>query len=139
MKYVVETSNMGCKADAVSYLISKKIPFAPAKRQCWRSGRLPALKCRKNASKLSWTAEEVDQKLHWIMTNIHGCLRCGRQSRMVTSTTSRGANIAGFKKSPTLCWSWAIDKEIPIRFRMGMYRKGLPDAKRRQSLLYRCG
>jgi glutamate dehydrogenase (NADP+) len=98
VKYVVETSNMGCKADAVSYLISKKIPFAPGKAANAGGVAVSGLEMSQNASKLSWTAEEVDQKLHWIMTNIHAaCVAEGKEQNGYVNYV-KGANIAGFKK-----------------------------------------
>jgi glutamate dehydrogenase (NADP+) len=50
-----------------------------------------------NAMKLSWTAEEVDEKLHAIMINIHAsCVAEGKTKDYINYV--RGANIAGFKK-----------------------------------------
>lgn len=50
-----------------------------------------------NAQKLNWTAEEVDAKLHQIMSSIHAaCLEYGQEDGYINYM--KGANIAGFMK-----------------------------------------
>lgn len=50
-----------------------------------------------NAARMSWSAEEVDRRLHQIMSDIHhACVRYGGQGRQTNYV--RGANIAGFVK-----------------------------------------
>ena len=52
----------------------------------------------KNAMHLSWTAQEVDEKLHLIMHNIHEqCVKYGKESDGYINYV-KGANIAGFMK-----------------------------------------
>ncbi|MDX9809045.1 MAG: glutamate dehydrogenase, partial [Sphaerochaetaceae bacterium] len=98
VKYVVETSNMGCKADAVTYLLESKIPFAPGKAANAGGVAVSGLEMSQNSMKLSWTAEEVDEKLHAIMINIHAaCIAEGAQGDGYVNYV-KGANIAGFKK-----------------------------------------
>lgn len=98
VKYVVETSNMGCKADAVTYLLDSKIPFAPGKAANAGGVAVSGLEMSQNSMKLSWTAEEVDEKLHAIMINIHAaCIAEGTQGDGYVNYV-KGANIAGFKK-----------------------------------------
>ncbi len=97
VKYVVETSNMGCTADAMNYLIEQKIPFAPGKAANAGGVAVSGLEMSQNSMKLSWTAAEVDEKLQAIMQNIHAsCLQYGAQKDYINYV--KGANIAGFKK-----------------------------------------
>lgn len=98
VKYVVETSNMGCKADAASYFIGKKIPFGPGKAANAGGVAVSGLEMSQNAMHYSWSAEEVDQKLHGIMTSIHAaCVKEGTEANGYINYV-KGANIAGFKK-----------------------------------------
>ena len=56
------------------------------------------LEMTQNAAHLSWSAKEVDEKLHWIMKNIHEqCVKFGTQADG-TIDYVKGANIAGFMK-----------------------------------------
>ena len=51
-----------------------------------------------NSERLSWTAEQVDEKLKWIMANIHeNCAKYGTQEDGYINYV-KGANIAGFMK-----------------------------------------
>ena len=98
VKYVVETSNMGCTADAVNFLLSKKIPFGPGKAANAGGVAVSGLEMSQNAMKLSWAEEEVDAKLHIIMSSIHSaCVQYGTTEDGYIHYV-RGANIAGFKK-----------------------------------------
>ncbi len=98
VRYVVETSNMGCTSDAMTYLIGEKVPFAPGKAANAGGVAVSGLEMSQNAMKLSWTEEEVDEKLHAIMGNIHtSCLTYGSQDDGYINYV-KGANIAGFKK-----------------------------------------
>jgi glutamate dehydrogenase (NADP+) len=98
VKYIVETSNMGCTADAVTYFLEKKIPFAPGKAANAGGVAVSGLEMSQNAMHLSWTAEEVDEKLHAIMVSIHSsCVSEGTEEDGYINYV-RGANIAGFKK-----------------------------------------
>jgi glutamate dehydrogenase (NADP+) len=98
VKYVVETSNMGCTAEAATYFIGKKIPFGPGKAANAGGVAVSGLEMSQNSMKLSWTAKEVDEKLHWIMKNIHeACVSEGTESDGYINY-AKGANIAGFKK-----------------------------------------
>ena len=97
-KYVVETSNMGAQADAVNYLIKERIPFAPGKAANAGGVAVSGLEMSQNAQHLSWSAEEVDSKLHGIMKSIHAaCLKEGRDEDGYVNYV-KGANIAGFRK-----------------------------------------
>lgn len=98
VKYVVETSNMGCTADAVPYFLSNKIPFGPGKAANAGGVAVSGLEMSQNAMKLSWAAAEVDEKLKGIMQNIHAaCVSQGKGPDGYINYV-KGANIAGFKK-----------------------------------------
>ncbi len=98
VKYVVETSNMGCTADAVNYLVDKNVSFAPGKAANAGGVAVSGLEMSQNSMKLSWTESEVDEKLQAIMQNIHSaCVKYGTQDSGYINYV-KGANIAGFKK-----------------------------------------
>ena len=95
---VVETSNMGCTAEAWKLFVEKKIPFAPGKAANAGGVATSGLEMSQNSMRLAWNAEEVDRRLHEIMRNIHAsCVenaaKYGFEGNYVV-----GANIAGFKK-----------------------------------------
>ncbi len=97
-KYVVETSNMGCTADAVTYLQSQKISFAPGKAANAGGVGVSGLEMCQNSMKLAWTREEVDAKLNGIMNSIHeNCVKYGTEKDGYINYV-KGANIAGFIK-----------------------------------------
>ncbi len=97
-KYVIETSNMGCKAEAVEWMLANKVVFAPGKAANAGGVSVSGLEMSQNSMKYNWSAQEVDEKLHVIMKNIHdACVREGRQPDGYINYV-KGANIAGFKK-----------------------------------------
>jgi glutamate dehydrogenase (NADP+) len=97
-KYVVETSNMGCTAEAVTYLQSQKIAFAPGKAANAGGVATSGLEMSQNSMKLAWTREEVDAKLKAIMNNIHeNCVKYGTEKDGYINYV-KGANVAGFIK-----------------------------------------
>lgn len=94
---VAEVSNMGCTAEAVDYFIATKTTFAPGKAVNSGGVTTSGLEMTQNAMHLSWTAEEVDAKLHQIMSDVHAqCLRYGTTPGYINYV--KGANIAGFMK-----------------------------------------
>lgn len=95
---VAEVSNMGCTADAVDFFIEKKTLFAPGKAVNAGGVATSGLEMSQNAMHLQWTEEEVDQKLHQIMKNIHAqSLKYGKEDRGYINYV-KGANVAGFMK-----------------------------------------
>ncbi len=99
VKFVLETSNMGCTADAVEYFIETKTPFAPGKAVNAGGVATSGLEMSQNSEKLYWTAEEVDIRLKEIMKNIHeSCYAEGVDLSAKYVNYVKGANIAGFKK-----------------------------------------
>ena len=94
---VAEVSNMGCTAEAVDYFIETKTPVAPGKAVNSGGVATSGLEMTQNAMHISWTAEEVDAKLHQIMSDVHDqCLKYGKTAEYINYV--RGANIAGFMK-----------------------------------------
>jgi glutamate dehydrogenase (NADP+) len=90
---VAEVSNMGCTAEAVDTFIEHKMLFAPGKAVNAGGVATSGLEMTQNAMHISWTAEEVDAKLHQIMADIHHqCLQYGTNGDYVNYV--KGANIA---------------------------------------------
>lgn len=98
VKLVAEVSNMGCTAEAVDYFIEHKMPFAPGKAVNSGGVATSGLEMTQNAMHISWTAKEVDERLHHIMAAVHD--QCVRYVRANDGTINfvRGANVAGFMK-----------------------------------------
>lgn len=98
VKLVAEVSNMGCTTEAVDYFIEHKMPFAPGKAVNSGGVATSGLEMTQNAMHISWTAKEVDERLHHIMAAVHDqCVRYGRANDG-TINFVRGANVAGFMK-----------------------------------------
>ena len=98
VKYIIETSNMGCTPEAVEVFREAKIPFAPSKAANAGGVAVSGLEMSQTSAHISWSAEEVDKKLHDIMVSIHdACVREGRE-KDGSINYIKGANIAGFKK-----------------------------------------
>ncbi|HSH50371.1 MAG TPA: NADP-specific glutamate dehydrogenase [Bacteroidales bacterium] len=95
---VSEGSNMGCTPDAIKTFLNAKIIFGPGKAANAGGVSTSGLEMSQNAMKLNWTREEVDEKLHQIMRNIHeACVKHGTESDGFVNYV-KGANIAGFLK-----------------------------------------
>ena len=97
-KYVVEGANMPTTLDATTYLQENGVLFMPGKAANAGGVATSALEMSQNSMRLSWTAEEVDEKLHHIMIDIFhkaddAAKRYGMEDNYVV-----GANIAGFEK-----------------------------------------
>jgi glutamate dehydrogenase (NADP+) len=95
---VAEGANMPSTPDAVNTFIENKIMFGPGKAVNAGGVATSGLEMTQNSMKISWTAEEVDAKLHQIMTEIHNqCVKYGTQPDGYVNYV-KGANIAGFLK-----------------------------------------
>lgn len=95
---VGEISNMGCTPEAIEFFIEKKMLYAPGKAVNAGGVATSGLEMSQNSMKLSWTAEEVDAKLHQIMRSIHtACVEYGTKNDGYINYVD-GANIAGFMK-----------------------------------------
>ncbi|MHB1147403.1 MAG: NADP-specific glutamate dehydrogenase [Lutibacter sp.] len=98
VKYIAEVSNMGCTPEAVDLFHKNKLPFGPGKAVNAGGVGVSGLEMSQNAMKLNWTAEEVDAKLHQIMSSIHiACTKFGTENDGHINYV-KGANIAGFIK-----------------------------------------
>ena len=95
---VAEVSNMGCTAEAVEKFIRARQLFAPGKAVDAGGVATSGLEMSQNIMRLHWSADEVDQRLHYIMQSIHEqCVNYGKQPDGYIDYV-RGANVAGFMK-----------------------------------------
>lgn len=95
---VGEVSNMGCTPEAIDTFIAAKVPYGPGKAVNAGGVATSGLEMSQNALHLSWSEEEVDQRLHAIMNDIHTqCVKYGTEPDGYINYM-KGANIAGFMK-----------------------------------------
>lgn len=93
---VAEVSNMGCTPEAIEVFYDNDVIFAPGKAVNAGGVATSGLEMAQNAMKMRWTRQEVDQRLHEIMHNIHEqCLKYGTQPDGFIDYV-KGANISGF-------------------------------------------
>ena len=98
VKCVAEGANMPSTPDAITAFQAAKVQFAPGKASNAGGVATSGLEMSQNSLRLSWTAEEVDSKLHGIMVSIHtACVQYGKEADG-TIDYVKGANIAGFVK-----------------------------------------
>lgn len=94
---VSEGANMPSEIDAINAFLQAKIDFAPAKAANAGGVAVSGLEQSQNALRLSWSREEVDEKLQKIMKDIHQkCLKYGKEGDF--NNYAKGANIGGFIK-----------------------------------------
>ena len=94
---VSEGANMPCTPEAIEAFANAKILFAPGKASNAGGVATSGLEMSQNSLRLSWTREEVDEKLLGIMKSIHeACVEYGSDGDYVDYV--RGANVAGFLK-----------------------------------------
>ncbi len=98
IKFVCEAANMPCTNEAVEYFLEHGVIVGPAKAANAGGVATSALEMSQNSMRLSWTAEEVDQKLHQIMINIHNNAMKAAEEYGYGYNLVAGANIAGFLK-----------------------------------------
>ncbi len=95
---VSEGANMPCTPEAIEIFHKNKILFAPGKASNAGGVATSGLEMSQNSLRMSWSREEVDQRLHQIMVNIHeSCVKYGREKDGYVNYV-KGANIAGFIK-----------------------------------------
>ena len=98
VKCVAEGANMPSTPEAITAFQTAKVQFAPGKASNAGGVATSGLEMSQNSLRLSWTAEEVDSKLHGIMVSIHNaCVQYGKEADG-TIDYVKGANIAGFVK-----------------------------------------
>ena len=95
---VSEGANMPSTPDAIKEFLNAKILYAHGKAANAGGVSVSGLEMAQNSQKLSWSSEEVDEKLKGIMKNIHEqCQKYGKEEDGFTNYV-KGANVAGFMK-----------------------------------------
>ena len=95
---VSEGANMPSTPEAIKVFQDAKILYAPGKAANAGGVSVSGLEMTQNSIKLSWSAEEVDEKLKSIMKNIHeACVQYGTEADGYVNYV-KGANVAGFMK-----------------------------------------
>ena len=94
---VVEGANMPSEPEAVDLFLNNDILFGPGKAANAGGVAVSGLEMSQNSIFSLWSREEVDEKLHTIMKNIHNtCVHYGKNGKNVDY--AKGANIGGFIK-----------------------------------------
>ena len=95
---VSEGANMPSTPEAIKVFQDAKILYAPGKAANAGGVSVSGLEMTQNSIKLSWSSEEVDEKLKSIMKNIHeACVQYGTEADGYVNYV-KGANVAGFMK-----------------------------------------
>jgi glutamate dehydrogenase (NADP+) len=95
---VTEGANMPSTPEAIEVFLAAKILYGPGKAANAGGVATSGLEMSQNSMRLSWTREEVDERLHNIMINIHqNCVKYGTEPDGFINYV-KGANIAGFVK-----------------------------------------
>ncbi len=95
---VCEGANMPTTPDAIALFQGAKMLYSPGKASNAGGVATSGLEMSQNSMRLKWTSEEVDEKLHRIMADIHAaCLKYGTEEDGYINYV-KGANIAGFIK-----------------------------------------
>jgi glutamate dehydrogenase (NADP+) len=95
---VSEGANMPSTPDAVNAFLQAKICYGPGKAANAGGVATSGLEMSQNSMRLAWNREEVDQRLHRIMVDIHRNCRVTAEAYGVPGNYVVGANIAGFTK-----------------------------------------
>ena len=98
VKAIGEGANMPSTLEAINVFLKNNVLFAPAKAANAGGVSVSALEMSQNSMRLSWTFEEVDSKLHDIMTNIYQNSVKAAEEYGYPGNLVVGANIAGFIK-----------------------------------------
>ncbi|MCQ2141463.1 MAG: NADP-specific glutamate dehydrogenase [Bacteroidales bacterium] len=95
---IAEGANMPTTPEAIAIIQGAKLLYSPGKASNAGGVATSGLEMSQNSMRLKWTAEEVDEKLHGIMLDIHAaCLKYGTEEDGYVNYV-KGANIAGFIK-----------------------------------------
>ena len=97
-KVVAEGANMPSTPEAINTYLANGILYGPAKAANAGGVATSQLEMEQNAGMTAWTFEEVDQKLHTIMTNLYKNVADTAREFGVEGNLVLGANIAGFRK-----------------------------------------
>ena len=94
---VAEGANMPCTPEAMEVFIHSGVLYAPGKASNAGGVAVSGLEMSQNSMRISWSREEVDDRLRVIMRNIHAtCIKYGRDGETINYV--KGANIGGFVK-----------------------------------------
>ncbi len=105
---VAEGANMPSTPEAVAYLREHGVLFAPAKASNAGGVATSGLEMSQNSMRLSWSFEEVDQRLHQIMVNIYAAVAAAAKEYATEGDLVAGANIAGFLKVASAMMSQGV-------------------------------
>jgi glutamate dehydrogenase (NADP+) len=95
---ISEGANMPTTPDAINIFLDAKILFGPGKAANAGGVATSGLEMSQNSMRLNWSRQEVDNRLHEIMKNIHeACVNYGSDNKKFVDYV-KGANIAGFIK-----------------------------------------
>ncbi len=97
-KFYIEVANMPTTPEAVAYFNANGVTVAPSKAVNAGGVATSGLEMTQNSMRLSWSAEEVDEKLHTIMKGIHDASVAAAEQYGLGYDLIKGANIAGFEK-----------------------------------------
>ena len=95
---VAEGANMPSTPEAVECFLANNVAYAPAKASNAGGVATSGLEMVQNSIRMSWTAQEVDEKLHGIMKDIHTAAKNAAAEYGQANNLVAGANIAGFLK-----------------------------------------
>ena len=95
---VAEGANMPTVPEGVDIFLEKGILYGPGKAANAGGVAVSGLEMSQNSMRLSWSREEVDQRLHGIMKSIHTASSEAAEQYGTPGNYVNGANIAGFKK-----------------------------------------
>jgi glutamate dehydrogenase (NADP+) len=99
IKYYIEVANMPTTNEALKFLMDQpNMVVAPSKAVNAGGVLVSGLEMSQNSERYSWTAEEVDTKLHQIMTGIHDGSAAAAEKYGLGYNLVAGANIVGFQK-----------------------------------------
>ena len=101
VKLVVEGANMPLNIDAINVMKENKVLYMPGKATNAGGVSVSGLEMSQNSLRLSWTFEEVDNRLKDIMKNIYKQVIETAEEFGLKGDFVAGANIAGFKKVAT--------------------------------------
>ena len=111
IKYYIEVANMPTTNEALKFLMEQpNMVVAPSKAVNAGGVLVSGLEMSQNSERYSWTAEEVDTKLHQIMTGIHDGSAAAAEEYGLGYNLVAGANIVGFQKvadammAQGICW-----------------------------------
>ena len=95
---ISEGANMPSTPEAVEVFLNAKVLYGPGKAANAGGVATSGLEMTQNSMRLPWSREEVDDKLHQIMMNIHGTCKQYGQEKSGFINYVNGANIGGFIK-----------------------------------------